>query len=65
MMRKLVSLLLLCFLEVREHLCEHQGAPKYEGCSHAVVNGEGVLEVENGDNEADELAQCDHQRHCQ
>ena len=52
----LVSLLLLRFLELREHLCEHQGAAKDEGCSHTVVNGEGVFEVENGDNEADELA---------
>ena len=64
-MNRLVSLLFLHFPELRKHLCKYQGAPKDKGCPYTVVKGEGVFEVKNGDDQTDELAQCDDQCHRQ
>ena len=44
---------------------EEQGTQKHERSARPVVHGEGILEVEDGKDDAKELPQSDDQRHCQ
>ena len=51
--------------ELRQDLSEHQGPPEDTGGADPVEESEGVIEVDNGDDETDELAQRGDQRHRQ
>lgn len=44
------------------HLGVQQGAQEHHGCAQPVPHRERVLEVEDGDDEAEELSERDHQR---
>lgn len=64
-----VSLHLLQFLlrpeegapSTGQHLCVEQCAQEDDGGAQPVPDGEGVVEVEDGEDEADKLAQRHHQ----
>ena len=43
------------------HLRVQQGAHEDHGCAHPVPGSEGVLEVKDGEDEAEELSECHHQ----
>ena len=52
-----------CHADASPDLRVNQGAQEDDGSAHPVPGGEGVPEVEDGEDEADELPQCDHQGH--
>lgn len=45
-----------------QHLSVQQGAQEHHGCAQPVPRRERVLEVEDGEDEAEELSERDHQR---
>ena len=54
---KRLILLLLHRPELREDLCEHQRSSEDKDGAEPVIEGEGVVEVDDGEEEADELAE--------
>ena len=58
---RLFLLLLLAGSDEGGNVGEEQRAPEHEGGADPVVHREGVLEVHDGEDEAEELAQGDHQ----
>lgn len=48
-------------LHAAQHLGVKHGAQKDHGRAHPVPDSEGILEVKDGENEADELSQGHHQ----
>lgn len=48
-------------LHAAPNLRVQQSAQEHHGCAHPVPGGEGVLEVEDGEDEAEELSEGDHE----
>lgn len=44
-----------------QHLGVQQGAQEHHSCAQPVPHREGVLKIEDGEDEAEELSECDYQ----
>lgn len=43
------------------HLCVQQGSQEHHSCAQPVPHSKRVLKIEDGEDEAEELSECDHQ----